>query len=121
MGFLLRCAFWLSLALLIIPIDTGTQNGERETIGPLEAVFAAREAVQDIAGLCERKPDVCEAGQVALHTIGARARESMRIAAELLDGSDATGAADAEKHTAAIGDSETTDTAVTTGSVTKSD
>ena len=44
-----------------------------------------REAVGDIAGICERKPDVCETGKSALHTIGVRAKASAKIAYDMLN------------------------------------
>lgn len=83
MGFLIRAAFWFSLVLLFLPLSTGP-DGESQ-VSPLQALFAAREAVSDIAGICERKPEVCETGKAAMQTIGVRARESARIAYELLD------------------------------------
>lgn len=84
MGFLIRTAFWFSLVLLILPIDYGNEQ-EGEGVGAIQALFAAREAVGDVAGICERKPDVCETGKSAFHTIGVRARESARMAYEILD------------------------------------
>ena len=81
MGFLIRSAFWLSLVLLLIPFGTGAGD----LVGPIQAFSAAREAVGDITGICERKPDVCLTGKAALHTIGTRAREASRIALEALD------------------------------------
>ncbi|TKT81214.1 DUF5330 domain-containing protein [Aquamicrobium sp. LC103] len=85
MGFIIRSVFWLSLVLLIIPFG-GASNGEDgTTVGPIEAFFAAREAVGDVAGICERKPEVCDVGRSALETIGIRARESARIAYDVLD------------------------------------
>jgi hypothetical protein len=85
MGFLIRMAFWFSLVLLVLPLDIGTDEQTGESVSPLQAFFAAREAVVDVAAICERKPDVCETGKAALHTIGARAREGVRIAAGMLD------------------------------------
>lgn len=82
MGFLIRCAFWFSLVLLIIPFGG---QGTSDPVGPVQALSAAREAVGDISGICERKPDVCVTGKAAIHTIGVRAREASRIAFELLD------------------------------------
>jgi hypothetical protein len=32
---------------------------------------AAQEAVGDLAGICERKPEVCETGKKAVHNYGA--------------------------------------------------
>ena len=85
MGFLIRMAFWFSLVLLALPLSVGPDEDGRESVGPIQALFAAREAVGDIAGICERKPDVCETGKSAMHTITVRAKETARIAAEMLD------------------------------------
>ena len=84
MGFLIRTAFWFSLVLLMLPFG-GQGDADGEQVGPLRALMAAREAVGDIAGICERKPDVCETGKSALHTIGVRAKASAKIAYEMLD------------------------------------
>jgi hypothetical protein len=82
MGFLIRMAFWFSLVLLVLPLDVGA-NGD--SVNPIQAFFAAREAVDDVSGICERKPDVCEVGKAAMQTIGARARETARIAYEMFE------------------------------------
>lgn len=84
MGFILRSIFWLSLVLLIIPVE-GKGGDEQPTVGPMQAFFAARAAVTDMAGMCERRPDVCETGRAALGTIGMRARESARYASDWLE------------------------------------
>lgn len=84
MGFLIRSAFWLSLVLLVIPIGSNDAEGD-SAIGPIEAFFAAQAVVGDVAGLCDRNPQACEVGKSALHTIGVRARESARIAYDMLD------------------------------------
>jgi hypothetical protein len=84
MSFLIRMAFWFSLVFLVLPLDAATENGQ-DSISPVQAFFAARAAVDDVAGICQRKPDVCETGKAAMHTIGARARETARIAYEMLD------------------------------------
>ena len=85
MGFLIRCAFWLSLVLLIIPLDTGATKSDQPEIGPVQAFFAAREAIQDVAGICTREPEVCTTGRAALQTITARAREGVRIASGMIE------------------------------------
>jgi hypothetical protein len=84
MFFLLRATFWFSLVLLMLPFNPKGQSGEG-TVGPIETLFAVRDAVADMRGMCERKPDVCKTGGAALHTIGVRAREAARIGYELLD------------------------------------
>ncbi|TJW12632.1 MAG: hypothetical protein E5W82_16040 [Mesorhizobium sp.] len=85
MGFLIRAAFWFSLVLLALPLNVGSDEAGHQSVGPIQALFAAREAVGDIAGICERKPDVCETGKSAMHTITARAKETAKIAAAMLD------------------------------------
>ena len=100
MFFLIRMAFWFSLVLLALPLDIGTDPKNGESVSPIQAFFAAREAVVDVAAICERKPDACETGKAALQTIGARARESARIAYGMLD--EETGALDAATTTGGI-------------------
>jgi len=85
MFFLIRMAFWFSLVLLALPLSVGSDEPGQESVGPIQALFAARDAVGDIAGICERKPDVCETGKSAMHTITARAKETAKIAAAMLD------------------------------------
>src|SRR5438445_2412405 len=85
MFFLMRMAFWFSLVLLALPLSVGSDEPGQESVGPIQALFAARDAVGDIAGICERKPDVCETGKSAMHTITARAKETAKIAATMLD------------------------------------
>ncbi|CDX41743.1 conserved hypothetical protein [Mesorhizobium sp. SOD10] len=85
MGFLIRMAFWFSLVLLALPLGVGPGEDGQQSVGPIQAFFAAREAVGDIAGLCERKPDVCETGKSAMYTITVRAKETAKIAAAMID------------------------------------
>lgn len=85
MGFLIRMGFWFSLVLLLLPFDTGESSDGTPSVSAVQAFFAASEAVGDVAGICGRKPEVCETGRSALQTIGVRAREGARIAYELLD------------------------------------
>ena len=82
MGFLIRTSFWFSLVLLFLPIapEEGT-----DTVSPLAALVAARDAIGDVSGMCEREPHVCETGRAALATIGVRARESARMAYQMLE------------------------------------
>ena len=85
MFFLLRIGFWFSLVLLALPFGFSSGAPGEDGIGPLRALVAAREAVADVAGLCERKPEVCQAGKEAIHTVGARATHTARMALEMLD------------------------------------
>ena len=65
MGFLIKMAFWFSLVLLALPLDPAGTNGA--SVSPIQAFVAAREAVDDVSGICQRKPDVCEVGKAAMH------------------------------------------------------
>jgi hypothetical protein len=87
MGFIIRSVFWLSLVLLLIPFGGSGESGE-ETVGPVEAFVAARGAISDISGMCERKPEVCEIGKSAIYTIGVRAREGARMAMAAIEEED---------------------------------
>jgi hypothetical protein len=107
MGFLLRTAFWFSLVLLVLPFDVGGA-GNTDRAGPLETFLAAREAVADLSGLCERKPAVCEIGRSALNTVGLRAREAARIAYEMLDETVGEDRADAGEEGATVGEASAT-------------
>jgi hypothetical protein len=84
MGFLIRAAFWFSLVLLLLPFGAGSGTSGDDNVGPIQALLAARDAVGDIAGMCDRRPDVCETGKQAMHTIGVRAKATAKIAAELI-------------------------------------
>ncbi|TPJ57358.1 DUF5330 domain-containing protein [Mesorhizobium sp. B2-7-1] len=110
MGFLIRMAFWFSLVLLALPLGVGPGEDGQQSVGPIQALFAAREAVGDIAGLCERKPDVCETGKSAMYTITVRAKETAKIAAAMIDDQQ-SGQTDAPETKVADG------AATTTGSV----
>jgi len=98
MGFLIRAAFWFSLVLLALPF--GSTSSNEDSVGPIQALVAAREAVGDIAGICERKPEVCETGRQAVHTITVRAKATARMAAEMID--DKTEAPDQETVTGSV-------------------
>lgn len=84
MWFLIRAAFWFSLVLLVLPFGAGSNAPGEASVGPIQAFVAAREAVGDIAGICERKPDVCATGKEAMHTIAARAKATVRIASDMM-------------------------------------
>ena len=88
MGFLIRTAFWFSLVLLALPLGGAADRADQQQVNAIEALIAAGEAVTDIAGMCDRKPEVCETGRSAISTIGVRAREVSRIAYETFDKND---------------------------------
>lgn len=84
-GFLFKSAFWLSIALLFIPL-TPSGEADEPQVGAVDAFFAARDAISDVTGICERKPEVCEIGGALVGSLGMRAREGARMAYEALGG-----------------------------------
>lgn len=85
MGFLIRSSFWFSLVLLALPLGAPQGSDGVKPVGAIDALIAASEAATDIAGLCDRKPDVCVTGRQAVSTISVRAKEVSRIAYEALN------------------------------------
>jgi Family of unknown function (DUF5330) len=84
MWFLLRATFWISLVLLLVPMDTGTVSKSHH-VSPLEALGVAQAAMQDAKGFCERNPAACETGAAALVTVGEKARVGVRMLNTYLD------------------------------------
>lgn len=103
MFFLIRMAFWFSLVLLALPFDTGSDGSSGQpSVGAIQALVAAREAVGDISGLCERKPEVCETGKSAIHTVTVRAIKTAKFAADMLDETDAAAKPDTSTTTGSV-------------------
>lgn len=84
MRFLIKSIFWLTLILILIPFGGSETEGQPE-VGPMETFFAAKEALGDVMGICERLPDTCEVGSSIVQTLGIRAREAARMAFTTLD------------------------------------
>jgi len=84
--FILRAAFWFSVVVLLIPGDPG-HDVPAPRVEALDALLAARGAVADISGMCDRQPDVCENGGAALAAFSAKARYGAQLLYSTLDGS----------------------------------
>lgn len=88
MFFLLRMAFWLGLALVLLPTDHSSdtdkakprdKSAAAETqIDPMAAATAAAAAMSDMSQFCVRQPAACEAGAKAATVIGERAQNGAR-------------------------------------------
>lgn len=79
MFFLLRCAFWVSALLLVLPIgahmaDDGPNAKDRASIDTMSALAAAGATIADMGGFCSRQPEACAVGGEALKLVGERAR-----------------------------------------------
>jgi hypothetical protein len=85
MRFLIKMAFWLTIVVLLLPVESG-KRGEsaRAQVGPIEALGAAQAAVEDASGFCSRKPDACEIGSQAFQTFGEKAQHGAKLLYEFL-------------------------------------
>lgn len=81
---LYRTSFLAILAMIFLPIDLGNKSEDGSGINPLQTLFAAKEAVSDIVGICTRKPEICEIGREAIATMLHRAVESASFALDLI-------------------------------------
>jgi hypothetical protein len=86
--FLIRAAFWFSIVVLLIPGDPNS-GAEAPRVGAIEAITAAQGAVADLAGMCERQPEVCSSGGAALAAFGAKARYGASLIYSVFEGSHA--------------------------------
>jgi hypothetical protein len=78
MGFLIRVAFWLGLVLVLIPRPEGTET--TADINPLQVVSTTAAIFGDLAGLCDRQPQVCDSAGEIMRAVGLRARDGAAIA-----------------------------------------
>ena len=66
---------------MFIPFEVSDGEGRVDTVRPDPGLLRGQgRQSTDIAGMCERRPDVCDTGRSALHTIGLKARETARMA-----------------------------------------
>lgn len=88
MFFLLRVAFWLGLALVLLPTDRSSDTDKSDKARadkmvekPFDAMAAATAAaatMSDMSQFCVRQPAACEAGGKAAVAIGERAQNGAR-------------------------------------------
>jgi len=92
--FIIRTAFWLSVVVLLLPI--GGENQESPSGEPVEqtnlsagdAINAAIATVGDVAGLCQREPEVCDAGSAVWQTFQMKARYGAEMLYRWANGDD---------------------------------
>ena len=82
MFFLLRVAFWLSIALVLMPSGAPQPNAPKIDAG--DAVSAAFAAVSDMSGFCERQPEACDVGGKAAVAFGQRAQAGAKFLFDVL-------------------------------------
>jgi hypothetical protein len=80
MMFLLRTAFWMSVALALLPSFVPKQASTVPVdVGAADAMTAASATVADLSGFCERRPDACAAGAQFATVFGQRAQAGAKI------------------------------------------
>lgn len=96
MWFLIKAIVGFALVLLVLPFFGTAPEATTGTAPEIEmsaTIEAAKSAIDDLTGICQRRPDVCKTGGEALSALGSQAREGALIAYRFLD--DRFGGADA--------------------------
>jgi hypothetical protein len=85
MMFLLRTAFWVSVALALLPSFVPKQAATAPPdVGASDAMTAASATVADLSAFCERRPDACAAGLQFANAFGQRAQAGAKILYEFV-------------------------------------
>ncbi|KQT88217.1 DUF5330 domain-containing protein [Aurantimonas sp. Leaf443] len=87
--FLLKSAFFLGLAAMILPRGTtAPSNGApaAEDVSIFTTLMGAQAALADLGGLCERAPMACHAGTALVAFAGERLGEGVALASSLVSG-----------------------------------
>ncbi len=84
--FLIRTAFWLSLLLVVLPIDIETENtSSQQPVSAFQALGAAQSVISDVSQFCNRNEAACTTGGAALEHVGQKARAGAKMVYEYLD------------------------------------
>jgi hypothetical protein len=79
MFFLLRCAFWIGLVLVLLPRDPKPDvDSHAPHVGAADAVSAAGSVINDMSQFCTRQPAACEVGSQAAKELGSRAQDGAK-------------------------------------------
>lgn len=85
--FLIRVAFWLSVAVLFIPAEQNdTEQMPVKLVSTGEAIVAVQSVWTDLSGFCGRNPQVCVTGETAMMTFSQKAKNGARMVYNFLDG-----------------------------------
>jgi hypothetical protein len=85
MFFLLRMAFWIILALALLPTGSSQPGAQTARFGTTDAVLAATATVSDMSNFCERQPEACKVGAQAAAVIGQRAQAGAKMVYEFIN------------------------------------
>ena len=107
MGFILRSAFWLTLASIVVPVEArfgyeGKSNDGRDVSVSEQvhdAAYAAWGFAVDVAHTCDTNPAVCAAGQNLISTVADTGASLLKDAQSRLSAPQTAHVADAAPHT----------------------
>jgi hypothetical protein len=91
--FILRAAFWLSIVVLLLPADPGTDTPP-PTVGAFEAFGAAQATIGDLTSFCHRNPGVCTTGSNVFQVFAHKVRYGTDILRGYWDGEEPTATVD---------------------------
>lgn len=119
--FLIRVAFWLSVAVLFIPAEQNdTEQMPVKLVSTGEAIVAVQSVWTDLSGFCDRNPQVCVTGQTAMVTFSQKAKNGARMVYDFLDGDEAGMEPDAQRPNA-VADETSSSKPVRTSTIYVSD
>ena len=84
MFLLLRVAFWIIVALALLPTGSSQPVAQATKFGTTDAVLAATATVSDMSNFCERQPEACKVGAQAAAVIGQRAQAGAKMVYEFI-------------------------------------
>jgi len=87
MMFLMRTAFWMCVALALLPSVVPKQAATVPVdVGAADAMTAASATVADLSGFCDRRPDACAAGAQIATAFVLRAEAGAKILYDFVGG-----------------------------------
>jgi Family of unknown function (DUF5330) len=85
MWFLVRMAFWLSVAILLLPTAPSSPTPSAPRVSATDALAAAIAAVSDMRQFCARQPETCAVGSHAIVQFGDKTRAAAKMLYEFLN------------------------------------
>ena len=84
--FFVRTVFWVSLIVLILPIDKNkTDAVVTQSVSTAGAIEIACGAISDLASFCGRNPETCEKGREFANAFGVKAVYASGLLYKFLD------------------------------------
>jgi hypothetical protein len=85
MWFLTKCAFWLTVVLMFLPVSEEGRRAGVADVSTGEAVSVLTAALNDVRGFCSRNPEACATGAQAVQGLGYRAQSGARMLQDFIN------------------------------------